>query len=175
MIVSLLMLFSRIVETHSKSLIILSSFLLTFAGWWLWQGILSAIYAPRPSAYNVRNAFPNTFGRDLGWWLTLLMVLGVLYMLEMGYKMAKQMTVALGLWKRGRVWRDRVWHPRRGAQASWTDNNSEDWDLGMWQVMEQDKEVKERMQKILEMEEHGIDDAEEDTLERRVSGREGAA
>lgn len=146
---------NRILETHSKSIIILFSFAISFAGWWFWQGFLSLIYAPRPSAYNVRDAFPNTFGRDLGWWVTLLGVLTLLYVLEMGLNMAKRTMVVMGLSRWGRGWwvRARRWRSRKGPD--WMDGNLEDWDLGLWQEMEQDKMIQERLRGILEAEEGG--------------------
>lgn len=88
-------------------------------------------------------------------------MLAVLFVLEMGYKMTKRTMVIMGLWRWGRGWLERArWW--RGKQVDWMDGNLEDWDLGMWQEMEQDKMVKERLRGILDAEERGVGDAEEE-------------
>lgn len=80
--------------------------------------------------------------------------------------MAKRTLVILGLrhWRRG-------W----SKQADRMDDNQEEWDLGMWQEMEKDKTVKERLDRILDAEERGVRDAEEEdgqdkTIKERLNG-----
>lgn len=89
-------------------------------------------------------------------------MLTLLFVLEMGFKMAKRTMIILGLWRWGSGWWKRVkrWRKKR---VDWMDGNLEDWDLGLWQEMEQDKRVKERLRGILEAEESGA--AEVDNIE----------
>lgn len=143
---------NRIIETHCKSPIVLASFAITFAGWWAWQSFLAGIYTEAPSPYDVRGGFFHTFGRDPGWWLTLIGVLVLLFVLEMGFRMTKRTMVIVGLWRWGRGWWKR-W--RKKSSGDWMEGNLEDWDLGLWQEMEQDRGVAERLKEILEAEEHG--------------------
>ncbi|KAF3767296.1 hypothetical protein M406DRAFT_89812 [Cryphonectria parasitica EP155] len=155
-----------IIETHYKSAVVLTSFSITVAGWWIWQVFLSGIYAKAPSPYDVRSGFFDTFGRDPGWWLTLIVVLTLLFVLEMGFKMAKRTMVILGLWKWGRGWWKR-WHKHN---TNWMEEHLEDWDLGLWQEMEQDDNVKKRLADILAAEDRGDYDEEDMTGNVSVGG-----
>ncbi|CAN8101972.1 unnamed protein product [Discula destructiva] len=144
-----------IIETHYKSVIILSAFGITFAGWWVWQCFLSGIYAAKPSPYAVRGGFFHTFGRDPGWWLTQIGVMVLLFILQMGLKMAKRAMVILGLWRWGQDWWKRLRRSRK-KPADWVEGNLEDLDLGLWQQMEKDPGVRERLRGILEAEEEDV-------------------
>lgn len=132
----------------------LSAFAITFAGWWIWQCFLAGIYTAEQSPYDVRGGFFYDFGRDPVWWLTLIGVLVLLFILQMGFKMAKRTMVILGLWRWGRGWWKRVRRSRE-KPVDWIEGNLEDWDLGLWQEMERDKGVRERLRGILEAEERG--------------------
>lgn len=72
-----------ILELHNKTIVTFIGFFISVAGWFLWNLFLSAIYTPRPSPYAVRDAFLETFGRDPVWWLTIIMVLAMLILLEL--------------------------------------------------------------------------------------------
>lgn len=153
---SIFFLDNRIIETHYKSAIVLASFAVTVIGWMApWQSFLAGIYTEQPSPYDVRDGFFDTFGRDPGWWLSLIGVLVVLFIIEMGYKMARRMMLTSGLWRWSRDWwkRGKWWGKKR---SDWMENNLEDWDLGLWQGMEQDEEVKKKLRGILEAEEAGF-------------------
>lgn len=142
----------RVIETHYKSAIALSAFGVTFGGWWVWQVFLSGIYTAEQSPYDVRGGFITAFGRDPGWWLTLIGVLVLLFVLQMGFKMTKRTMVILGLWRWGKGWWKRVRRSRK-KPVDWIEGNLEDWDLGLWQEMEKDRGVRERLRGILEAEE----------------------
>ncbi|MBE3048065.1 hypothetical protein IMZ48_37265 [Candidatus Bathyarchaeota archaeon] len=120
------------------------SFFLTTAGWWLWNGVLSAVYNPSPSIYAVRHGFSDTFGRDPLWWATLFGVLGVLGLVEMARRIAKRVFVGMGLWR---------WGPwRRGLEGL---------DVEVWQEMEKDPVVWERLKRLAAGEEVEDEEGEE--------------
>lgn len=72
-----------VLELHNKTIVIFIGFLISVAGWFLWNLFLSAVYAPKPSPYAVRDSFTDTFGRDPAWWLTVIMVLAMVILLEL--------------------------------------------------------------------------------------------
>lgn len=72
-----------ILELHNKTIVTFIGFLISVAGWFLWNLFLSAIYTRRPSPYAVRDSFLETFGRDPVWWLTVIMVLAMVIVFEL--------------------------------------------------------------------------------------------
>lgn len=72
-----------VLELHNKTIVTLIGFLISVAGWFLWNLFLSAIYTATPSPYAVRDSFIETFGRDPVWWLTVIMVLAMGILLEL--------------------------------------------------------------------------------------------
>lgn len=140
----------RIIETHYKSPVVLLSFLITVGGWWAWQAFLAGIYAPQASPYDVRSSFFDAFGKDLAWWLTLIIILLVLFVLDLGFKMAKRTLTILGLWKWGRGWFMQVRRWRKEGREDWLDGHLEEYDLGLWQEMEKDRKVRGRLARISE-------------------------
>jgi phospholipid-translocating ATPase len=144
---------ASVFETHYKTGIVVFSFFLTTLGWWAWNAFLSGVYARRPSIYAVRDGFTHTYGRDLAWWATLLVVLGALGLLELSLKIVKRRLIGLGLY-RLKPWKGRG-DPGEGV---------EDWDLEVWQEMEQDPVMRERLRKMANGEEDGDgeDEDEED-------------
>lgn len=118
---------------------------------------MSGIYTAEQSPYDVRGGFFAAFGRDPGWWLTLIGVLVLLFILQMGFKMTKRTMVILGLWRWGKGWWKRVRRSRK-KPVDWIEGNLEDWDLGLWQEMEKDRGVRARLEGILEAEESGESD-----------------
>lgn len=103
-------------------------FFLTTAGWWMWNGALSSAYAPAPSIYAVHDGFSKTFGPDPLWWATLFAVLGVLGMIEMVRKIVKRVFVGMGLWRWGK--------------------GIEGLDVEVWQEMERDPVVWEKLKRL---------------------------
>lgn len=144
-----------ILETHDKTVIVLTSFFVTVGGWWAWNGFLSAVYAPGMSPYAVRDGFGSGFGRDPAWWLTLVAALIVLGVTELGYKTVKRQIAVTGSggeassclsWRMfGRQPRD----DRRGGVAGSEDVEDTgppwEWEVGLWQEMEQDPVVQEEL------------------------------
>jgi len=110
------------------------------------------VYAPTNSPYDVRDGFTKGFGRDLVWWLTLSFVLVLLAMFELGYKVVKRNLIVMGVWKYRWRWLSwKIWgrfSKRRGAGIftyECDEMDNEEWDLELWQEMEQDAGVKERL------------------------------
>lgn len=129
---------SSILETHYKSAIVLGSFFLTTGGWFAWTAFLNGVYALGPSgAYNIRDTFTQAWGRDPTWWLTMIVVLGIMGFLELAAKTLKRNLTIWGLWN---------WPPWR--QRRRYGNNVEEWGLGFWQEMEQDPVVWERFKSM---------------------------
>ncbi|CAH0020978.1 unnamed protein product [Clonostachys rhizophaga] len=69
-------------ETHSKSVVIFFCFLITVAGWFMWLCILSEMYAVG-NIYAVHDTFIHNFGRQLSWWVTVLLSLATLVVIEL--------------------------------------------------------------------------------------------
>lgn len=72
-----------VLELHHKTVVTLAGFVISIAGWFLWCLFLSAIYAKKTGPYTVRDAFFDNFGRIPAWWLTLVMVLAIVLVLEL--------------------------------------------------------------------------------------------
>jgi phospholipid-translocating ATPase len=85
-------------ETHHKTVVILAGFFLTIAGWWAWNVSLAKIYTPSAGIYAVRNGFTYTFGPDPVWWLTLVIVLAILWLIQMVYKLCKKYLINSNYW-----------------------------------------------------------------------------
>ncbi|KAI1505286.1 P-type ATPase [Biscogniauxia marginata] len=124
-----------IIETHHKTAIVMGAFGITVAGWWAWNAFLAGIYAPQPSPYSVRGGFTNTFGKDPIWWLTLIVVVLVLISVEYAYKAVKRNLVVAGLWK---------WPPWKSRDNS---DHLEEWNVEVWQELEKDPVMRERLRR----------------------------
>lgn len=72
----------RFIETHSKTATNAAALLISIGGWFLWNMILASAYPLGAPIYPVRAAFFTTFGRSLPWWLTLLLILTSIHVLE---------------------------------------------------------------------------------------------
>lgn len=72
-----------ILELHNKTLVTFVGCIISIAGWFLWNLFLSAIYKRVSGPYAVRDAFTDNFGRNMVWWLTVVVVLAMLTLLEM--------------------------------------------------------------------------------------------
>lgn len=73
-----------VLELHNKTIVTFIGFFISVAGWFLWNLFLAAIYSRKPSPYAVRDSFMKTFGKDPIWWLTVIMVLAMVILLELG-------------------------------------------------------------------------------------------
>ncbi|RLL94188.1 hypothetical protein CFD26_103788 [Aspergillus turcosus] len=139
-----------IIETHYKTVIVLSSFSITVVGWWAWNAFLAGAYAWQPSPYAARDGFTKTFGRDPIWWLTLVLVFMVLVTLELVYKSVKRNMKVAGMWL--------PWKQRRNRLGE----NGVELDVAMWQEMEQDPIIRARLKRLAREEPGEVDREEED-------------
>lgn len=64
----------QVLEVHNKSITCAIALFLSLGGWFLWNLVLSTIYSSNV-IYNVRDGFIDRFGRNLLWWLTLVLIL----------------------------------------------------------------------------------------------------
>lgn len=134
------------------------SFIITVGGWWLWQVFLAGVYAPGVWPYAVKDGFFSSFGPDPAWWAALFGALGILSCIELAYKAVKRNLIVAGLWKLGWKWaRWSTWRTAFMGSAScgvamWTDEGTrgslEEWDVELWQVMEQDPTIKETLHRM---------------------------
>ncbi|KAH8599614.1 hypothetical protein B0O99DRAFT_326611 [Bisporella sp. PMI_857] len=74
-----------ILEFHNITIIPIVGFFVTAGGWWLWTGVLSVIFKPNKDylLYPMLSAFVTHHGRDLTWWLVLLLILSCLTLFEL--------------------------------------------------------------------------------------------
>jgi phospholipid-translocating ATPase len=130
-----------IFETHYKSAIVMCSFFITTVGWFAWLSFLDAIFAGKPSGtYNIRNSFTQLWGPDALWWATLFIVLGILGMIEIVMKAVKRKLIS------ARLYRWPSWlTKRRGAPA---EDTAEEWELEVWQELEQDPVIWEKLKRM---------------------------
>ena len=67
----------QVLELHNKSAAAAIAILLSVGGWYLWNILLSLIYSTTSSnstIYHVKSSFLDAFGRNLLWWLTLIVL-----------------------------------------------------------------------------------------------------
>lgn len=125
---------------------------ITIAGWWAWNGFLSGVYTPQFTPYPARDAFAHTFGPDPLWWLTLIIVVLVLISMELVYKVVKRNLIVAGMWR---------WPPWKRRSL---DDSLEKWGLEVWQELEQDPVIRERLRRAC-MEDGELDDEEHDSID----------
>jgi len=123
----------------------------------VWQVFLAGVYAPGVWPYAVREGFFSSFGPDPAWWVALIGVLGLLACLELAYKSVKRNLIVAGLWKFGwkwlrwSTWKTAFWSSP-GSGAVWTQEGTkgslEEWDVELWQVMEQDPAIRETLRRM---------------------------
>ncbi|PHH70937.1 hypothetical protein CDD80_5648 [Ophiocordyceps camponoti-rufipedis] len=121
-----------ILETHYKPSVILASFFLTTMGWFAWLAFLDGVYAPTPSGpYLIRHTLRHTWGPDPAWWSTLFLVLALVSLIE----------VAVAILSRRR--RRRLLNDTASLAE-----NVEEWDVALWQELEQDPRVRARLRRL---------------------------
>lgn len=105
----------------------------------------------------MRGGFFSSFGADPAWWAALFGVLGLLACLELAYKSVKRSLVVAGVWKMGWEWLHpatwkRAFWSSAGAGTVWTRDATrgslEEWDVALWQVMEQDPAINAALRKM---------------------------
>ncbi|KAK8131218.1 hypothetical protein PG984_007656 [Apiospora sp. TS-2023a] len=139
-----------IIETHSKTKVILWGFAITIIGWWVWCALLGGIYNPGVSPYAVRGGFTKSFGGDGIWWLTLIVVVALLMTVELVYRAVKRNMILARMWR---------WPPWKKSE---TDKSLEEFHLEMWQELEQDPVIQEKLRQILKEERGEVTEEEED-------------
>lgn len=87
--VTLISLKLQVFELHNKSVMAAVAIFLSVGGWWLWNLILSSIYDPSNDTYNVRGGLVHRFGRNPLWWLTLILIVLSVSILEITLKTIK--------------------------------------------------------------------------------------
>ncbi|KAG9239039.1 putative phospholipid-transporting ATPase [Amylocarpus encephaloides] len=77
-----------ILEMHNKTLIPALGWFISVGGWFMWNILLSFAFKPTSSKtyplYPVANGFLTRFGRNILWWLVVLLTLGCVVLLELG-------------------------------------------------------------------------------------------
>ncbi|KAI6086144.1 phospholipid-translocating P-type ATPase [Hypoxylon rubiginosum] len=144
-----------IIELHHKTAVVLGAFGITIAGWFAWNAFLAGIYSPQPSPYPARGAFIDTFGKDPLWWLTLIVVVVALISIEISYKAAKRMMVIAGYWK---------WPPWTKGKST-DDDSLEELGLEVWQELEKNPVIRERLRRAC-MAEGDVDDDVRDSIDQ---------
>ena len=69
------------IEVHNKSIIALLGIVIPIGGWFLWDIILASIYGTN-TTYTVKDSFFLAFGRNLLWWLVLIMIVASTILFE---------------------------------------------------------------------------------------------
>lgn len=125
----------------------------------------------------MRGGFSTTFGRDLVWWVTLIVVLAVLVTAELSYRAVKRSVIVTGLWRWGWKWLSwTTWRKvfRGGAGAVWSgegvQGSAEEWGVEIWQEMEKDAGVRDMLRGIASGEGEGVEEVEVAVEEVRVKG-----
>ncbi|KFA49144.1 hypothetical protein S40293_06163 [Stachybotrys chartarum IBT 40293] len=151
-----------IFETHFKSSVVMFSFFLTTWGWFAWLAFLDGVFAGYPSGtYNIRDSFTHRFGRDALWWSTVFIMLGILGMLELAIKVVKRQLLVAGLWK---------WPPWGVSRAG---ENVEEWNLEIWQELEQDPVVWEKLKKMASEDDDEVEEEEQEAMEAKAEKEKG--
>ncbi|KAL8940183.1 MAG: hypothetical protein Q9211_002401 [Gyalolechia sp. 1 TL-2023] len=78
----------QVLEVQNKSITCAIAVILSIGCWFLWNLVLSTMYSSNV-IYNVRDGFIDRFGRNLLWWLTLILILVICCALEVGVKVLK--------------------------------------------------------------------------------------
>jgi phospholipid-translocating ATPase len=75
----------QVLELHNKSIAAAIAIFLSLGGWWLWNLLLSLIY-PQNVVYNVHHGLLDRFGRNILWWLTLILIVLAVSLFEITIK-----------------------------------------------------------------------------------------
>lgn len=75
----------QFLELHNKTITCVIAMFLSIGGWFLWNMILASVYS-KNTIYNVKDGFFDRFGRNLLWWLTLILILASAAVFEIGVR-----------------------------------------------------------------------------------------
>jgi phospholipid-translocating ATPase len=78
----------QIIEQRYKSTMAFYAVFFSVGGWFLWNIILGAVYAPSLK-YSVRNGIFSRFGKEGMWWLALLISISAVSAMEIGIRALK--------------------------------------------------------------------------------------
>jgi phospholipid-translocating ATPase len=78
----------QVLELHNKSIAAVIAIVLSVGGWYLWN-ILFAIIYQNNVIYDVKGGILQRFGRNLLWWLTLIVVVVLFAVVEMAISTIK--------------------------------------------------------------------------------------
>ncbi|KAK5103027.1 drs2 neo1 protein [Lithohypha guttulata] len=87
--VTLISLKLQFFELHNKSVMAAIAIFLSLGGWWLWNLILSEVYDPDNRLYNVNGGLVHSFGTNVLWWMTLILIVLEVSILEILIKVVK--------------------------------------------------------------------------------------
>ncbi|XMA15695.1 hypothetical protein WAI453_008486 [Rhynchosporium graminicola] len=75
-----------LIEMHNKTIISFLGWIISVGGWFFWTLLLSLVFAPGKTypLYSIKDGFLKGYGRNLLWWLVLLITLATLTLLELG-------------------------------------------------------------------------------------------
>lgn len=86
----------QFLELHNKTTTCIVAMVLSIGGWWLFNIILSAVYA-KNVIYHVRGGLLDRFGRNASWWLTLIVTIFAVWAFEVAVRCLR------GLWTQSDV------------------------------------------------------------------------
>ncbi|KAK4081955.1 hypothetical protein Purlil1_11456 [Purpureocillium lilacinum] len=152
-----------IFETHYKATLVMASFFVTTIGWFAWVAFLDGVYGASSGPYSIRHTFRNGFGADALWWATVFIVLGFMGLMELCGKAAKRGLLVAGLWR---------WPPWGKNRLS---ENVEEWDLELWQEMEQDPTIRARLRLLAQDEESAEENTGKDDEDSECEEEDDAA
>ena len=73
----------QFIELHNKTAAAAIAIVLSVGGWWLWNLVLSAFYPEDALIYYVNHGVLDRFGRNPLWWLTLILIVVSVCILEL--------------------------------------------------------------------------------------------
>jgi phospholipid-translocating ATPase len=123
-------------DTHYKTRIVGVGFAITVSGWWAWNSFLASAYSDNLSPFDVRYGFTKGFGKDPVWWLVLVIALAVLAIMELAWKTIRRNLAIAGKWP--------LWKRRRTNCAK----NAEELDLEIWQEMQRDPVIRQKLKNL---------------------------
>ncbi len=94
------------------------------------------MYSDNLSPYDVKGGFTKSFGQDPNWWLVLILTLTILITIELALKSVRRTLALVGRWP--------LWKRKQNDGAK----NAEELDLEVWQEMEQDPDIRERLKAL---------------------------
>ena len=79
-------------DLHNRTMTCAAALVITFGAWSLWNIVLSRIYEDNV-IYNVRDGLLHRWGRNVLWWLTLLVVVFVVWTFETWVELVRRMVL----------------------------------------------------------------------------------